>query len=480
MLTTGCSADERVQDPWSEPAVRFGQAPRAHPDVTFQPDVVIVGGGGDAIRSVTADGLTWRIDGRAERADQLVPGKVMFVTNRGVGRVLHVESDGDDLLVTAGPVDLTEVIRDGTFERTGVTLTETPVIYPVGDAFWADPDRAATGPAGGTGGGTGTRAHAPAPGPDRPLRPPPTRGRSAEAKPGSFSAGVSLTDGANVSFYYSKDGTKVAGNLTLTFTAPSVDFSFSVRGGRVTRAEFEINGGFGIRAGIEAGIHGQQRDIVIERPIPFEFAFPLGQVLGVPLSLTIGQTIKVVTAFGTSLGTMKGTGEFSVAGGLGFGYANGSFGPRVTRNVARKKSLLNSITGLPVGVMGLLVEHRVRFNVGFNAHVLAAGVYFELRTAYGMTAGSTLGAVGTLGTPFVQCRGVGLGVWAHYGIGYTILKPVADAINAFIDLLNVGPIQIPHISTTGGIASRPWEVYTNEEVTPDVKLCGHTPGHAGA
>lgn len=490
LLSAACTGrgpgGAEAEDPWSETALRYGMAPSSHPDVTFQPDVVIVAGGGSTVRSVTADGLTWRLDATADGADQLAPGKVMFVTGRGVGRVLDVTPEGGDLLVTIGPVDVTEVIRDGTFERTGIRLEE-PVIYPAGEPFWAhaeeltveDPDGDGTA---GTGGGavlgaaadggwrsapTGVAAawsgHRQV---DRPLQPGPLRGDGVEAKVANFSTYASATDGVGVSFHYDRDGTKLSGRVALTFEVPEVDFHLSIRGGTVTRAELVLSAGFGIRTSFEAGLQDGKRNISVELPIPAEFSFPIDKVLGVPLTFTISQTVKVRTAFGASVGTIKGSGEFSVAGKLGYGYADGTFGPRITENVKRKKSLINSLTGVPVGVMGLLIEHRVKFNVGFSAFVLAAGVYFELRTAYGATLGSALGAMGTLGTHFVECRGVGLGIWATFGIGYQILRPVVSAINKFLSLFNLTPI-----NNAGGIHSKPYKIYTNEEVIPDVPLC---------
>ncbi|ASW57843.1 hypothetical protein CIK06_19795 [Plantactinospora sp. KBS50] len=443
--------------------LRYGAPPAPGPGVTLQPDVVIVGGGGRSIRSVSADGLTWRIDGRAGRAGELTPGKVMFLTGRAVGRVLDVGHDGRDLLVTVGPVDITEVIRDGTFDRKGIALDE-PVIYPAGEPFWAEDEPAPPSRAGRAGPAVRVPLRA---GGDQP--PPQRGGGGVTTRSHGYSVYSSCcTDGVGVHFGYDDGGVRLAGTTTLTFRRPDATFHLAIGGGTVTRAELEISGGFGIKVEFEAGIQdGQNHRKAF--PVGVDLSFPIGQVIGIPLSFTVSQTLAVRTAFGAKLGTIKGSGEFSLAGSLGFGYAGGRFGPRVSTNVQRRASLLNSLTGVPVGVMGLVIEHGVRFTVGISAFLFTAGVYFELTTAYGSTLGSALGA------PYAQCRGVGLGVHAVFGIGYRILEPVVKVINKFLSLLTpVTGRPIPPISTEHGISTRS-TVYRNSEVIPNSPICGRPP-----
>ena len=74
--------------------LRYGAIPTRNSAVTYQPDVVIVDGGADAVRSVSSDGLTWIIKGNAGHAKELAVGKILFVTSRSAGRVLAVEPDG--------------------------------------------------------------------------------------------------------------------------------------------------------------------------------------------------------------------------------------------------------------------------------------------------------------------------------------------------------------------------------------------------
>jgi hypothetical protein len=87
--------------------------------VTFQPDVVVVGGGADSVRSVSSDGLVWTIDAQAAHADEIATGKVIAITNLGAGRVLAVERDGDAERVAIGPIALTDLVKSGTLATDG-------------------------------------------------------------------------------------------------------------------------------------------------------------------------------------------------------------------------------------------------------------------------------------------------------------------------------------------------------------------------
>ena len=447
--------------------VLYGQGPAPRDGVTLQPDVVIVGGGSRSVRSVTDDGLTWRIDGSAEHARDLVPGKVFFVTGQGVGRVLDVEPRDGDLLVTIGPVDLTEVVRDGDFSTSGVAL-DKPLFRPAGAPFWSD-ERGYEAPP------TGGRAAAPAgPGPvgdlwKRPLRPPPTNVPPLQKTYGYSVLPTCCAGGVGVHYSYDDGDVKLGGTLTLTMNKPTADFTLKIGGGTVKQADLEIGGGFGIKGDFYGGIQSKKPDGVVDRSrtfqIPADLSFPIGSLAGIPLSFTVSQTLSVTPAFGGKLGTVKGKGEFSVAGHLGFGYKNGGWGAHVDTDVKRKLSLLDSISGVPVGVMGLIVGHGVRFTVGISAFVFTAGIYFELLTRYGVSMGSALGS------PLAVCRGATLSISAVFGVGYKILEPVVKTINKFLGLLASAKIvKIPPIQAERGLRSES-RLFKKTEIEPKVKLC---------
>lgn len=99
------------------PEQRYGKAPVKNPkDMTYQPGVVLIGDGPKAIRHVSSDGLTWTLDKSASGVSDLAPGKVMYASSKGLGKVMQVEPAGDDVAVLLAPIQLTDLIKDGTLD----------------------------------------------------------------------------------------------------------------------------------------------------------------------------------------------------------------------------------------------------------------------------------------------------------------------------------------------------------------------------
>src|SRR3954464_14531365 len=63
----------------------YGYAPTSDTRGHLAPDVVVVDGGANAVRSASVDGLTWTIDGKAQGASRLRVGSVLLLTSRAVG-----------------------------------------------------------------------------------------------------------------------------------------------------------------------------------------------------------------------------------------------------------------------------------------------------------------------------------------------------------------------------------------------------------
>ena len=412
-----------------------GQAPAKHPDVTYQPDVVIVGGGEASVRSVADGGLTWRLAKDAKGARDLAPGKVMFVTGRGVGRVIDARPDGDELAVTIGPVELTEVIRDGSFSSPQPVRMSGAIAYRTERPFWAeiDPDKKYNKP--------GPRRHAP--------------------PKGNFTLNpVCCAGGVGTTFSYDDGGTVwLTGTMTLTMKEPSASFHVWISGGKVRQAELLINGAAGLRVDLKGGSRlGYDGNFKRTLPIPVDFSVPIGQILGVPFAATVNQVLTVRSAFSAKNSVLEAHGEYGFGGTLGFGYRDGKWGGREPQGFRVADSLTKSIDGLSIGVNGVAISYEAKFTIGIGAFGFTAGVYFGLTFGVGITLGTSI--------DLIECKGVKLMIKGEYGVGYSIPTVVADIINFFLRVFGTKPIK-----RSGGIG-RTFLTMNKDDVIPTgVALC---------
>jgi hypothetical protein len=486
-------------DPASPAAIRWGTAPAPTAGVTLQPDVVIVGGGGTSVRNGTEDGLTYYLDPAAPRASELARGKVMFVTGRVLGRVLDVRRAGEDLAVTIGPVDITEVIRDADFGGTAPVSLEAPVAHPAGNPFWAgDPHPDGSGQAGP--GPAGLRRPSrlslasapggpvvPVPLPKPPKLPPlpavpalpAVPGRAPQLPPsvtgfgkvvgsGALSLVPACCDGGvGAHFTYDKNNVRMVGNVTLTMAKPTVDFALNIKGGTVTKAKLRISGASGLVANFEAARQDSTSQINEKVAIPVDFGVSF-VAFGIPLSAVVNQWLVIKTAFSAKSGSIKASGEYRFTAGLGFGYEDGKWSASAPTALTVKQSMVDSLNGISLGVTGIVLAYQARFLVGIGAFGFTAGVYFGFTAALGVVRGSDAGVYvpGTGGTQKVVCKGVQLGLSVNYGVGYSIPKPVADLINLFLQVFKSTPIQ-----RAGGIGQSQ-QVFQKSAVNPDLKVCG--------
>lgn len=95
--------------------VKFGVAPKRSPDVEYQPGVILMEHGDQAIRSAGGDGMSWSFDANAPNVSDFQVGKIVFATGRAVGRILVLKRDGSTVTAILGPVPLSDVIRNGRF-----------------------------------------------------------------------------------------------------------------------------------------------------------------------------------------------------------------------------------------------------------------------------------------------------------------------------------------------------------------------------
>ncbi len=456
----------------SEAERRFGVAPVPDATVTYQPDVIIVGGGAAAIRSQDPNGFRWTIDAGAPRARDLVPGKIFFMTGRAVGRVLDVRPQGGDLIVTVGPVTLTEVIRDAHIhivdmpidlgEAIAYTSTDLPGqvvragmprsnggVMPatfVTDSGWSLyrvqlPARTPAKPSAGTSAGASAGASAQAPGqgtgqapnqsPVQTPPPPAVPDVSDLLQDKNFTVSPTVSqNGIGISVSTDANGLKVSAESMVHLLTPKLEVHLDIDDGGISRASIELKGAAGLSWTFAAGSKvGMKGNVDVMLTPDTDFSIPVGGIGPVPLAVTVRQRFKLTTALGVRDSVLKAQGDYTFTGGFQVGYFNKAWNVAGPIGFATQQSMTRTGTGISMGATGLTLANQVRVIAGIGTHGFAAGPYFSFTTAVGAFRTSSIG--------MLACNGATLDIKLNGGVGYLIPKSIVNLINSVLRALNI-------------------------------------------
>jgi hypothetical protein len=440
------------------PAERqWGIAPVRSPDVTYQPDVVLIDRGPEAIRAMSANGLEWTLDVAAVQGADVTPGKVLFVTGRMVGRVLDVKKKDDTLVVILGPVELTEVISDVRIEFSA------PVDFSQASQFSAPelPGVAADA--------TPLKVSTTEPvrrfGLMRALatgaEPMTYRRAASDLSVGNFriSPKVGLTGlGAEISA--DANGLHFNSNALLRLEKPRLSFVLDISKGKLVTCELELVGAAGIAMEFNlVSSTGFASNVNQSIYVPSDFSIPLlGKV--VPFSITVRQAYLVKTAIGAK-GRLQADGDYSVSGGFSIGYRNGKLGVGGPTRFKANHPIVDSISGISPTASGIVLAHQTRVIVGIGAFGFATGPYFTMTNTMGITRSSDLDTL-------TRCRMADVIVSVDAGVGYFMPKALTTGINFFLKAMN-----LRQIKGEGGVTlGEPQKLVNVHTFSPNSKACG--------
>ncbi|MEO8452216.1 MAG: hypothetical protein ABI647_20665, partial [Gemmatimonadota bacterium] len=223
--------------------------------------------------------------------------------------------------------------------------------------------------------------------------------------------------------------------------APSLAFDLDIKGGKVVTAAMEMRGAAGLAvhfdAGTAAGISGNINKVFF---VPVDMSFPIAG-LPVPLAITLRQTMTLTTEFTAQTATVSATEEYDFAGAIRMGLHNGQWSASAPTPLVPKQKFEDAVGGASAGVNGLIFGYGGKVIVGIGAFGFVTGPYVGYNTVIGISRSSDL-----VGPIMPVCRSSILDVDVRYGIGYSIPKVVAKAINVVLRLFNRRPIQ-----PTGGV-----------------------------
>jgi hypothetical protein len=429
----------------------YGIAPILDPSVIYQPDVIIVGGGADAIRAQSSNGFVWTIDGSAPHAAELVAGKIFFMTGRAVGRVLDVRKDAGNLVIVVGPVNLNEVIREAHIELDMPLDFGEAIAYSLPDL----PGRVVSLARASTDGDAAIR-------PVAFVAESGSTGDSGAAPPGSDVSKLvkfRFAPFANSSGIGVEGGSD-AGDLTLyaraalRFTAPKLTGKIDVTPAG-TDTWVELSGGAGLswkfavgtKVGRSANVNG-----ILEPAI--DLSIPIGGP--VPLSATIRHRLRIQTALGVTNSTLSATGDYTFKGSFKIGYVGKKWAVKGPTEFSATQSMVQTAAGVSLGASGVDLADQVKVIVGIGAAGFTAGPFFRLTSAVGLFKGSSLG--------MIECKEATIVVSLGGGLGYQIPKSVASIINSFLSALKIDY----RINDEGGLSS---ESITIKKETSTLQGC---------
>ncbi|MEO5894341.1 MAG: hypothetical protein ABIS06_01425 [Vicinamibacterales bacterium] len=396
--------------------------------------------GASAIRGLSENGLEWTIDGKSPGADRIQAGKVLLVTSRASGRVLAVTKDGTDLRVILGPVEITDVVKEGSFKvEQPVDLTQS-VPYVAPDLL----------------NGSGPVAPVISQWNAGPYRLVPVR--FGDVTVHKFKA-IPLAGPRGVGARITSDAgsVKFLGEAFLYLNTPKLRFILDIRAGKITVCEVELSGAAGILLTFEAAsTASMSANLNEDLDVPTSYSIPIVG-MGVPFSVTFSQRFRVQTAF-SSTGVLKARGNYSLNGGLNVGYRDGRFSVGGPTGLKTKESLLNSTDGVAIGVSGLVLVHQVKVMVGIGAFGFNTGPYVAMNSSVAVSRGSNIG--------IVTCKGATLTMALLAGVGYMMPQTVTRAINFILRKLNLGEIK-----RSGGFETAPMNILSTTSYAPKVKVC---------
>ncbi|HEX4378493.1 MAG TPA: hypothetical protein VH022_00530, partial [Candidatus Acidoferrum sp.] len=113
--------------------IQFGVAPKRTKEVEYVDDVIVMEEGDKAIRSMGGNGMSWTFDANAPHVSEFQEGKVVFATGLAVGRVVGLKREGGTVTATLAPIQLTDVIKNGSFAMSQAVTADNIISYAAPD-----------------------------------------------------------------------------------------------------------------------------------------------------------------------------------------------------------------------------------------------------------------------------------------------------------------------------------------------------------
>lgn len=433
----------------SDAEKRFGISPERTAGLTYQPDVMLLRAGVNAIRSLSDNGLVWTLDPRAEGIDGIQPGKVLLLSTKAAGRVLAVTRTKAGVEVVLGPADITEIVREGSFSiDQPVDLTQAlQMALPA--SF--DPVRPVAP----------IVANAFRPGTQGFIISPVRFVQQAEEHDFRVIPMASVK-GVGAELRSKPGGVLMVAQIVFRLEAPSLNVRLNIQPAGVVSALVELKGAAGIEVAFEAASPGPNaRNINADRPAPVDLFIPING-LGVPFAVHVRQAFRLQTAF-ASTGTVKAHGFYQLSGGIRAEYSGGKFSVGGPEGLGKTETLLPNLKGALFGPAGIVFTHQVNVMVGVGVAGFVAGPFVYDNNSITAAKGSALSRPAT-----PECRRETVAMAVGAGVGYRIPPVVAKVINSILSFFKI----TAQINDAGGVSTDPVMLVNTGWYWPKMQACG--------
>jgi hypothetical protein len=423
--------------------VKFGIAPKRDPSVEYQPDVIVMEQGDKAIKSIAGDGMSWTFDANAPQVSDFQEDKIVFATGRAVGRVLALKKQGDTVTVILGPVQLGEVIKNGSFAYDGPINLDNVIAYSAPD--YPEPpveDEAKTSDLyappvmhmDDAGAGQFLKVQQLTPGilgkPQMPtqyvqdintaqqvINDPPSVDIQDMA-----SSVFATSSGVGMQLRYNKNGLNVKTTSQISIRNSGLSFFLTFKNGAPDTFGLQIKGAAGVMLAMDASA-AQDFKVNLHKTlyIPIDLSIPLGGP--VPISLSFAQSFSISTAFSARTSVLNAKGDYGFSGGIVAGCWHGTCKASTPAEVHANTDIGQSAQGISVGINSLVMGASIRALVGLGGFGFSTGVYGGLRFTGTVLRSPDIG---------FPCRQGTIESYIDSGIGYSIPQWVSSAINFFL------------------------------------------------
>ena len=228
-----------------------------------------------------------------------------------------------------------------------------------------------------------------------------------------------------------KDGLTFTAYAGLLLNQPGFVFNLDISNGRLNTAEIELGINGKLKVDFKGGTGGEFKNFNQITEIPVDASFPIPGI-PVPFAATFHNAILIQTMFTVKRAVFHVSGEYTLSGTVKAGIVNGKPAGSSQVSLTVNQSLAESLSGVSLGVNGLVLGYSGKIIAGIGAYSFVVGPYASLNTTVGSTLGSVQQGLLTDGS---TCRSAEFHMWLAYGVGVAVPKFVVKVLNGVIHVI---------------------------------------------